>query len=499
MQANFTHAVTDWKQVLKFPEQILLEGIESVYQPNISEYSPVPISAVVKPYSVTEVQQIVKIANEYAIPLYPISTGKNWGQGSKQPLQPNSVIVDLAHLNTVRTTNEKFRYAVIEAGVTQRQLAEALVHSDLMLPMTGSGNDTSVVGNLIERGATFFAHRNNLLLGVEVVLGNGELVRTGLWHFFDDKIPVEPFIYHAAGVGANINGLFTQSNFGIVTAMVVQLLPRTKGTIVYLEANEKQLTPLIDTLRSLKDEGITTDFLLLTNKNDPRTTTAGQYVYTGDWVAFTTITGSLAMQRVAQAEIKQRLQDICYHFLFIEDDTPDESLYHDYFRVVRKLYQGMPSDYSLETMAGIFRVTLQENNKDIDYYDQIPGFSVVLLAVPYESSTIQQIISTVNLVSTRLGVQAFHNFATLSSTSMEGYYRMYFNRKDAKQVAVAHQWNTEVCKALEQIGVFPYRLNHQQMNYFTDREGDSYWQLLADIKTVVDPKGIISPKKYNKK
>ena len=52
-------------------------------------------SAAVAPASVEQVQQIVRIANKYKIPVYAISTGKNLTYGGSAPTYSGSVVVDL--------------------------------------------------------------------------------------------------------------------------------------------------------------------------------------------------------------------------------------------------------------------------------------------------------------------------------------------------------------------------------------------------------------------
>jgi 4-cresol dehydrogenase (hydroxylating) len=56
-----------------------------------------------------------------------------------------------------------------------------------MLPMTGSAENTSIVGNVLDRGSVFFNHRYDFLTGLEVLLGNGKVVKTGFWHYFDSN------------------------------------------------------------------------------------------------------------------------------------------------------------------------------------------------------------------------------------------------------------------------------------------------------------------------
>ena len=55
------------------------------YSPFWGEPEERVASAAVAPDTVEEVQKIVKTANEYKIPLYPISTGKNLGYGGSAP------------------------------------------------------------------------------------------------------------------------------------------------------------------------------------------------------------------------------------------------------------------------------------------------------------------------------------------------------------------------------------------------------------------------------
>jgi 4-cresol dehydrogenase (hydroxylating) flavoprotein subunit len=498
MDFNYTQAIAAWTNKLA-THKILGGEAAAAYMPNITEYNNRIVTTVLKPENKEDVALIVAIANEYKIPLFPFSTGKNWGQGSRLPIGETQVLVDLSAMNKIIAINENYRYAIIEAGVTQKQLSDALLarKSKYMLPVTGSGNDTSIVGNMLDRGVTVFSHRNRLLQGLEVVLGNGKTVKTGYWHYFENST-VEPFFFHAQGVGADLNGLFCQSNFGIVTAMVVQLIPRRKGSLLYAETKDKNLAKLFDTFRGLREDDILQDGMLITNKNDPRTTTQGRYAYTGDWLGFGSFNGSAGMLEEARKEISRQLGAFCKQIGFIDIAEAEENLEHPYFKMLKRMYHGIPSDYSLETMANIYGVSLRKDDYNVDNYKNMPGFSVVLPAVPFESEKILEIIDTVNHVSKKLGVQAFHNFASMGEMAFEGYYRMYFDRTDQAQISVAHQWNIEVSEALAAIGIFPYRLNNQHSSYFTDRENDTYFDTLASIKKVLDPNNIINPKKYNK-
>src|SRR5262249_36774655 len=98
------------------------------------------IVAVLYPESTADVQAIVRTANELRTPLYPISTGCNWGLGSKLPVRDGAIVVDLRRMDRIHEINEQYGYALIEPGVTQRQLHEQLQHtnSGYFLSVTGS-------------------------------------------------------------------------------------------------------------------------------------------------------------------------------------------------------------------------------------------------------------------------------------------------------------------------------------------------------------------------
>ena len=137
-------------------------------------------SAAVAPDRVEQVQQIVRIAGKYKIPLWTISTGKNLGYGGSAPNISGSVVLDLKRMNRVLEVNEKNHYALVEPGVSYFDLYRHIQDKRLKLwidpPDPGWG---SLVGNALERGGGYTPMRDHFdaHCGMEVVLGNGDIVR----------------------------------------------------------------------------------------------------------------------------------------------------------------------------------------------------------------------------------------------------------------------------------------------------------------------------------
>ena len=93
----------------------------------------------------------------------------------------------------------------------------------LWLDCTGSGPEASILGNTLERGFGHTPYGDHFLnsCGMEVILGDGRQLNTGFGHYAGAQTTYT-FKY---GIGPFIDGLFTQSNFGIVTKLGIWLMP----------------------------------------------------------------------------------------------------------------------------------------------------------------------------------------------------------------------------------------------------------------------------------
>src|SRR5919108_1067020 len=101
------------------------------YSPLWGRENELVASAAVAPDTVEQVQAIVRIANEYRLPLYPISTGKNLGYGGSAPNPPGSVVVDFKRMNRVLEVDERRGFALVEPGVAYFDLYRYIQERDL--------------------------------------------------------------------------------------------------------------------------------------------------------------------------------------------------------------------------------------------------------------------------------------------------------------------------------------------------------------------------------
>ena len=211
-------------------------------------------SAAVAPDRLEQVQQVVKIANAHKIPIYPVSTGRNLGYGGSAPNYSGSVVLDLKRMNRILEVNERNAWCLVEPGVSYFDLVRHIDEKGYKLwvdiPDPGWG---SPIGNALDHGigyTPYGLHARNLC-GLEVVLPDGGLMRTGMGAMPGAKSWQE----YKFGYGPWIDGMFSQSNFGVVTKMGFWLVPLPDayltGTVTVSKWND--LIPLIDTLNYLEN------------------------------------------------------------------------------------------------------------------------------------------------------------------------------------------------------------------------------------------------------
>lgn len=213
-------------------------------------------SAAVAPISTEEVQSIVKLANQHKVPLWVISRGKNFGYGSAAPVVSGSVVLDLSRMKKIWMDAENGT-VLLEPGVGFYDLFDYVETNKIPFWISPIGNSWgSVVGNALDRGVGYtpFGDHSDRACGMEVVMPDGELIRTGMGAMKDSP----SWNLHPYGFGPHWDQMFMQSNFGIVTRMGMWLMPKPE-TIVSLDMEldkKEDLGWAIDTLAPMRRSGL---------------------------------------------------------------------------------------------------------------------------------------------------------------------------------------------------------------------------------------------------
>lgn len=213
-------------------------------------------SAAVLPMGVDEIRAILRVANDARLPLWTVSTGRNFAYGGAAPRLSGSVVLDLHRMNRVLEVDDALAYALVEPGVSYYDLYAYLRgHGHRLWVDPPSAGWGSVVGNALERGFGFTPYGDHAAMqcGMEVVLANGDVVRTGMGGIDTGTA----WQLYRPGYGPSFDPLFMQSNYGIVTKLGIWLMPAPAAYLlgeIQFE-REDDLGVLVDTLRTLQLDG----------------------------------------------------------------------------------------------------------------------------------------------------------------------------------------------------------------------------------------------------
>lgn len=224
----------------------------------------VPVGAVC-PETVEQVQAIVRIANQFRQPVWPVSTGKNMGYGMTTTALPGQMVLDLKRMNRILAVDPELCTALVEPGVTYRQLKDYLVENNLPLwiDVPTVGPIASPVGNTLDRGVGYTPYGEHFMVqcGMEVVLADGEILRTGMGSTRN------PSAWQAFkwGYGPYLDGLFTQSNFGVVTKMGMWLMPQPPVYKPFVVRHRKieDVARIVEAMRPLRIANIVPNVVLM--------------------------------------------------------------------------------------------------------------------------------------------------------------------------------------------------------------------------------------------
>ena len=186
--------------------------------------------AVIRPGTVDELQEAARIALRNNIALVPRGGGASYTDGYL-PVTSRSLLVETSRLNRIVEINDTDMYVTVEPAVTWERLNAALAKKKLRTPFWGpfSGLKATVGGSTSQNSASMGTGNYGLsaesVLSFDVVLGNGELLRTGSASISTST----PFF---RWYGPDLTGLFTGDTgaMGIKARITLRLIQRPPKT-----------------------------------------------------------------------------------------------------------------------------------------------------------------------------------------------------------------------------------------------------------------------------
>ena len=178
---------------------------------------------VVEPRTTSEVQDIVRIANEEKIPIVPYGGGSGL-MGGALSIRPN-ILLDLRGMNQILEIDTAAHSARVQAGVVLEALEKKLNdasfifgHDPWTLPVATVGGAIST--NSVGYRAGIYGSMGDQVLGLEAVMADGEILRTrGV---------------RKSSAGINLNALLIggEGCFGIITEATVRIFPAPEARLL---------------------------------------------------------------------------------------------------------------------------------------------------------------------------------------------------------------------------------------------------------------------------
>lgn len=490
---------------------------------------------IIFPESTQEVQKIVQISNQYKIPLWYVSTGKNWGYGCKSAPYQGGITLILERMKKIIEVNEELGYAVIEPGVTYSELHTYLekTQSKLWTDSAGTTESASVIGNALDkgRGLTPYADHFGMLCGFDVVLANGELISTSPSKNFHCKHT------YKWSLGPYMDGIFTQSNFGIVVKSGVWLMPKPEKFVFFAfeyQAGRDKFSSFINDFRELIFQNgllsrphLANDFAMLCivdrypwnrlKKNEKVLSEEAlsewkQQHGVPDWTFGGGLYGT-SQQIQAQKKL------VCRHLkpygkVRFLGDTKSESTFGKLYRKLVmlgaklegksdefiaqifpaiNLFKGKPTDEFAKQVY--FKSAKERPTGPFNPAQDDCGFIWTGPLVPFSSEHIQKALTISKEVFKQYEFDFFVELIVESPRTIIALFGVFFNPKDTEETNRARDWYKTIHSKMIEEGYVAYRETSTSTGSALDGN-PQLKEMLSKIKKTLDENGTLAPGRY---
>ena len=219
----------------------------------LADETPLPVRpqpaddiVLVKPANSQQVASVLRLANEFVIPIFPRGGGTGLSGGAVPT--KNGIVISLERMRKVEVDNANMM-AVAEAGVTLTELAKVAGEANLTFP-PHPGDETAQIGGMVATnagGSRAVKHgvMRNHVREIEVVLATGEILHLGRR-------------VHKNNVGYDLMQLVigSEGTLGIITKATIQLYPKPLAQLTLIVPYDDRHNA-IATVPKILREGIT--------------------------------------------------------------------------------------------------------------------------------------------------------------------------------------------------------------------------------------------------
>jgi glycolate oxidase len=173
--------------------------------------------AVVLPHSAAEIAEIIRIAREFGLPVTARGSGTGLAGGCVP--REGGILIAFREMNAILEIDVDNQIAVVQAGVSLRELDEVAARHGLVYPVFPGESSASLGGSVATNAggmrAVKYGVTRHQVLGLEAVLGTGEVIRTG-----------GKFVKATSGYDLTQLIVGSEGTLAIVTEAILRLYPR---------------------------------------------------------------------------------------------------------------------------------------------------------------------------------------------------------------------------------------------------------------------------------
>lgn len=184
--------------------------------------------AIVRPGSAVEAAAIVRLCNEYGVPIVPQGGNTGLVLGGVPDASGKAIVLSLTRMNRVLAVDTTNNTMTVEAGCVLAQVQSAAESADRLFPLSLAAEGSCTIGGNLATNAggtavLRYGNARELCLGLQVITPQGE-VWDGLRGLRKDN------------TGYDLRDLYigAEGTLGIITAATLKLFPRPRAQITAL-------------------------------------------------------------------------------------------------------------------------------------------------------------------------------------------------------------------------------------------------------------------------
>lgn len=486
------------------------------------------LNAVLQIKSANQLPEVMRIAHRHRRKVHPVSTARNWGYGSALPVANDVTLIDLSQLQDIKF-DPTLGVVTLEPGVTQQRLAQTLADQPYMTPTTGAGPHAGLLSNALERGygITPFTDHFAAVTDVEAVLADGNIYRSALNEAGSEEL-ARLFKWN---IGPYVNGLFSQSGFGIVTSVTILLARRPESVKVCLFnlKDDALLETAVDCVRDVLQTlpGIVGGLNLM-NRHRVLAMTApypkpgeldrnglmtqatvaelARLNQTEPWTGLATLYGSRAVVKAAQKEIRRRLRKVATPLFLTARQVSwlarltglagAKSLSSKLMSLgaAMPLFEGYPRE-NVALPLTYWRSQVSRPEADLDPSRDGCGLLWYAPLVPMRSADVRRFIDFARQTLIEHGLEPTITLTSQGDRLFDCTIPLLFDLKDKTATAKAHKCLARLTEEGRKLGFYPYRLHVDAMQAHQARHTTSS-DLIQRLREAWDPHDLIAPGRY---